>query len=461
MKYFKLIIVIIFTFFYFSCEKYLDIKSESQQVFIKTSKDCQAVLDNYSVLNIDYPTDGEASAGDYYLTDASYLAPARTQEDRGIYTWQSTVARNLANTQWLPCYFKIYNTNLILEALNKLDDNPTQSTIDGIRGSALFYRSFSYWQLAQLYAAPYSLSSANTELGIPLRMSSDINEKSNRGTVKQLYDLIISDLREASLLLPLTSSIASRPSQAAAHAMLARVYLSMEDYTQAQISASAALNLKSDLIDYNTLNKTSITPFLRFNNEVIFHAVTIQSQLLVGGTTAINAAKIDPLLYASYSSNDLRKTIFFKPVVGTPNGFAFTGNYEPANNGTLFIGLTVDELYLIRAECSARTGNITQAMSDLNTLLRTRWITGSYVDMTANNSDDALIKILLERRKELLLRGLRWTDLRRLNKDPKFAITLTRNVQGTNYTLSPNDLRYTLLIPFEVIVNGGLTQNSR
>ena len=68
--------------------------------------------------------------------------------------------------------------------------------------------------------------------------------------------------------------------------------------------------------------------------------------------------------------------------------------------------------------------------------------------------------ILLERRKELLMRGLRWMDLKRLNMEGA-AITLTRTVNGQVYTLPPNDLRYALPIPEDVIAISGMQQNPR
>jgi tetratricopeptide (TPR) repeat protein len=443
-----------------SCEKYLDIKTESQQVFVETLEDCQKLLDGYSVMNTNYPSDGEASAGDYYMTDASYLASARTPEDRAIYTWQPGAIRDLSTPQYKTGYFKIYTANLVLETLEELKDNPDQAKISELRGSALFYRSFCHWQLAQMYSKPYTTASAGQDPGIPLRLESDVNERLERGTVKQTYDRIIQDLQEAIPLLPASTIVSSRPSKAAALGMLARVYLSMGEYPQALINANAALQIKSDLISFSTLNVTSATPFARFNTEVLFHAVMTNNSLLVGGITASNVAKIQPDLVASYAANDLRRTIFFKPVAGTPGSFTFTGNYEPTTAATLFCGLAVDELYLTRAECHARAGNAALAMADLNTLLRTRW-SGPYTDMTAASADDALDKILKERRKELLLRGLRWSDLRRLNMDSRFAVTLTRTVEGQQYVLPAGDLRYTLLLPREVITNAGYAQNPR
>ncbi len=92
----------------------------------------------------------------------------------------------------------------------------------------------------------------------------------------------------------------------------------------------------------------------------------------------------------------------------------------------------------------------------------TRWKTGTFVPFTANTQEEALQIILQERRKLLLGRNLRWTDLCRLNLDLRFAVTLTRNVKGQQYTLPPNDPRYTMYIPnAEVLVNQLVEQNQR
>ena len=111
---------------------------------------------------------------------------------------------------------------------------------------------------------------------------------------------------------------------------------------------------------------------------------------------------------------------------------------------------------------SIRLGSINAAMDDLNALIIKRWKNnGTFVPFTAATANEALAKVLKERRKELIFRGLRWTDLRRLNKDPRFAITLTRNLNGVVYTLPPNDDRYTLPIPDQEIKISGIAQNPR
>ncbi len=161
-------------------------------------------------------------------------------------------------------------------------------------------------------------------------------------------------------------------------------------------------------------------------------------------------------LYSSYVENDLRKVILFKENEGT-NDVKAKGTYTGST--LLFSGLATDEVYLIRAECNARMNNVKEAMKDLNTLLKKRWKVGTFMDLSAIDGKDALEQVLVERKKELLLRGLRWSDLRRLNKDEYFKTTLTRNIGGKKYTIEPDSYKYTLPFPDDIIQITGMEQN--
>jgi len=467
MKIYKTIFITFWCLSFASCKKYLDIKVNNNQVFIETAQDCQLLLDNYSIMNLDYPSDGEASAGEYYLNDAAYST--QNAEDQLIYTWNRNAVRDKATPQWRNTYFIIYNANLVLETLEKLKGKDTpQAALDNLRGQALFFRSYCIWQILQLYANQYTSSSANQDLGVPIRLTSDINEVSFRGTLQQAYDRVVLDLKESANLLFTSVPSVSRPGKAAAYAMLARVYLSMGNYPLTLENVDSALQLQGSLLDYNSdeVNKspTTNTPFSRFNKEVIFHTVMVNSPLLNPGSESNPIARINPAIVSQYELNDLRRIVFLKQnkTAGVFDGtYRFTGNYEQSSGATLFNGLATDELYLTRAECYARLGNISAAMNDLNTLLKTRWLAGTYVNKVALNADEALVIILAERRKELLMRGQRWTDLRRLNREGRSSVALSRIIQGETYSLPPNDLRFTILIPNEVIINSPLQQNPR
>lgn len=138
---------------------------------------------------------------------------------------------------------------------------------------------------------------------------------------------------------------------------------------------------------------------------------------------------------------------------------SFKGSYNGGN--ILFSGIAVDEIYIMRAEAMVRSGNVTGALKDLNHLLIKRWELGSFTEIVTTDQDELLTKILLERRKELYARGTRWSDLKRLNRDQENAITLTRDIGTSTYTLPPNDLRYTWLIPQQTITESGIQQNKR
>lgn len=466
----KLIFIIIpLLFLQTGCKKdFLDQRPNLAQITPATLTDCQAILDDYARMNSGYPDHGEAASDSYYFTDAVYnsLPDANNSpENRNNYVWhpQSEHVK-----QWLQGYQVVYNANLVLSTLEKLPS--TDPNYKMIRGSALFFRAFAYYHLAQLFCKPYDVETAGTDLGIPLRLTPNIQEQSSRGTVQQVYNRITTDLIESISLLPLEVLKKSRPSKAAAYGALARTYLAMEDYANAGKMADECLKLQPTLIDYNATSSTPTATtvstsatgpsFQRFNVEVIFQAVTVY------GTLAPGIAQIDPTLYDSYTANDRRKAVFFGEGMewwGAPNGIiGFRGNYDGTESPALFMGLATNEMYLIRAECFARTGQTSLAMADLNTLMAKRLVP-PYVNRTASSANNALVQILTERRKELVFRTLRWTDLRRLNKDPQFAVTLRRNMNTIPYTpLQPNDLRYTFLIPTrEVIDLTGMEQNPR
>jgi hypothetical protein len=226
----------------------------------------------------------------------------------------------------------------------------------------------------------------------------------------------------------------------------------MSDYVNAKKYADSALSMYNTLIDYNCtcINPAAAYPFPLYNDEVIFHS------LLFGvGALSASAAKVDSNLYKSYDANDWRKTAFFKK--NTDGTVSFKGSYN--GSSAKFSGFAVDELFLIRAECNVRLQHLQEGLNDLNTLLSKRWKQGSFFPVVTNNPKLALQRILAERRKELLFRGLRWSDLRRLNKEAEFAVTMTRNLNGTIYTLSPGNPRYVFPIPLNVIKMTGIQQN--
>ena len=440
-----------------SCEKdFLDKKPDNALLVPETLEDLRALLDNSNTVMNYAPFLSVFSTDDFYITDNGFTSAS--SDVQNSYVWAEEIyLPTAAVTDWNRMYQQVFYANVVLDGLKELKTYPVSQAEEykQVKGSALFYRAFAFYNLAQQFAAPYKASTAGQTLGIPIRLLADVNLTSTRGTLKQTYDQIIMDLEEAIDLLPVKAAFKTRPGKAAALAMLARIYQTMEEYTLAEEYATASLQLNSSLTDYNKLALTGARPFPPAlpdgNEEVLFYCIMVNSSL----TSALSGVSSE--LYSSYVSNDLRRAAYF---TDKGNGLInFKGSYTGTAN--IFSGLAVDEVYLIRAECYARAGQTGKAMQDLNTLLQKRWKTGTFVPFSAQNPDDALRIILAERRKELVYRNLRWTDLRRLNQDPRFALTLTRVVKAQTYTLAPDDKRYVFPIPENVIATSGIEQNPR
>ncbi len=436
----------------FSCKKYLDQKPDKKLVVPTTIQDAQALLDNTRTMSIIYPSAGELSGDDYYVLPDDWTS-ANTTTERNCYIWGRDVFNDYDHNDWSGPYLAVYFSNIILDALKENDfTGGSVSDNANIKGQALLFRSYAFYSLLEIFAKQYDAATASTDLGIALRLSSDFNEPTTRETVQTCYTQLINDAKESIALLPAVQPVLTRPSKAAAEGFLARVFLSMSKFNEALPYADSALQLNNTLIDYNTLDSNSYAPFQRYNPEVLFHTLLIVRGLLFPPTQ-----KVDSTLYQSYNTEDLRRSMFFQ--ANGDGTYSFKGSYD--GSIILFGGIATDELYLVRAECYARMDNAAAAMRELNTLLVHRWKTGTFVPLVAVDSREALNIILGERRKELIFRGLRWQDLKRLNMEPAYAKTITRNIAGEVYTLPPNDNRYVLPIPDGIIRLTGMPQNPR
>jgi hypothetical protein len=219
------------------------------------------------------------------------------------------------------------------------------------------------------------------------------------------------------------------------------------------------LQTYSFLLPFDTTLAKSVLPFLNNMPEVIFQSNFPKTGNILEGIVC-SGCIVDTDLIASYAPNDLRLSVYYRRE-GQPISDTFTlkGSYS----GTIFpfSGLATDEMYLIRAECRARDGNAAGSLADLDSLLSHRWVPGTFVPYANSfTAVQALDTVLAERRKELAFRGIRWSDLRRLNQEGQ-GITLYRMINGQGYSLPPGSNGYTLPIPPDVILFSGIAQNPR
>ncbi len=433
----------------FACNDFLDAKPDKKLAVTSTLNDLQALLDAYFDMNLSYHSTGEEASDDYFLTSESWESISNI-DSRNYYIWADNGS---LSGPWGSSYEIVFTANTILDDIQNIEYSTEETSLaHNIIGSALFFRSFAFYEAVQLFAPAYNSHTLN-EPGIPLRLDPDFNALSTRANVAESYGQILSDLNKAVELLPDINTEKNRPSKAGAYALLARIHLAMSQYEEALKNATLSLEIYDKLMDYKNLSVAEPIPIKRFNDEVIFSART------AGASALLSPAKsrVDTLLYDSYKSNDLRKAIYF---VENNDGYhTFKGCYDGNIYGQLFKGIAVDEVYLIKAECLIREGNVDQGLEALATLLKNR-----YIDYTVESDlsvEEALNLVLAERRKELLYRGLRWTDIKRLNIEGDSSIKLKRILGNNIYELLPGDPRFVFLIPIDIIDRTGMPQNRK
>jgi hypothetical protein len=332
-------------------------------------------------------------------------------------------------------------------------DNAGEPQWNNVMGSAYFLRGSSLLAGATVFCKAFDTTTAGTDYGMVLRLHSDLNATSTRASVQQTYEQIIADLSMAASLLPDLPAHVERPCRAAAYGMLARTYLSMRRYDSCNRYAALALNIKNDLMDYNAADTNSGRPFEAYNPEVVYNKLVGQAAYY---SISPICARVDSVLFDSYAPNDLRKKLFFNV---QSDGHGFKGVYFRSVYD-YFAGITTGELYLMRAESLARLGDVPAALSALNALTEKRWQYGTFQPFDVPTAAEALELVRAERRKELVCRGLRWMDIKRLNKEGA-AITVIHKVNGTTYRLKPNDPYFALPLPHDIIQMTGIPQNPR
>jgi starch-binding outer membrane protein, SusD/RagB family len=436
-------------------ETFLAKKPSTSIVQPKTLTDFMNLLDNTVVLNF---TGGLAqlSADEYEVSYEAFMAG--TETERNAYLWQAQIYNGDNNIlDWNRLYAQIFYANNVLEGLSRSD---SVATAQGqfIKGWALFTRAFAYYDLAKNFCSLYNPSTASNELGLPLKLKPQIDEILPRASLADTYHQIFQDLDEAKALLPAQrpNNNLNRPSKIATYALLARIYLDIRQYDKAEQAADSALFLYNKLIDYNTVSRISATPFSITHDELIYNTSQVNTYFFTTAS-AISPGRVRDSVMVLYDKNDLRVPLYFNRTAdGTyskKRGYNGAGGYP-------FTGLATDELYLIKAECLARRNEISSALDWLSALLEKRYEHNVVPSLIASSAEEALQLVLTERQKELIWRGLRWQDLKRLNAEGA-NITLSRTTNGQTYTLPPNSPRYAFPIPDDEIALSGIEQNKR
>ena len=393
----------------------------------------------------------------------------------GYTTWQRDVTdTELGQTDdqnsWVDLYRRIAVINSALHEIEDLNVTTDEdiANFHRVKGEYLFLRGQFYLMLANLYGKPYNPSTASTDLGVPLKISSgvehdkDAETQFDRSTLDVIYAQIVEDLQGAVEELGISSKgVWYRASEESARILLGRTYLYMQRWEDAKNVLEPVFDniMLSSIVTGEELGNEN--RFLTEENvEIIFSQNSLYSQVSWTG----NAPEfcVSRELYDLYDENDRRRGCF--SVNGDTDSIALsykynTGNYQAQVSDVMMIRAA--EAYLDMAEACAMLGT-EEALANkyLNDLRRNRIV--GYED-ESYAGEELVNQIRLERRKELCYEGHRWFDLRRYSVCEKYPYKkkIYRNFsvydadgnlsRRMTYVLEEDDPAYVFSIPKNVL----------
>lgn len=445
-----------------SCDNYLDEVPKGSKV-PSTLADYEAFIrDEYNnqMVNVSQALN---LMNDNFVTAATLAGNRLTKAN---YMWDETADRidlNQADeTTYYGQYAGISTFNLIIEnALNTTEATEADKRI--LWAEAKVLRAMSYFNLANFYADTYTTANAG-KLSVPLITSASINAPSKQVTIQEMYDFILKDLNEAIPYLPKVSQTALHPNLGAGYAFTARVYLQMNNYTEALKYTDLALAENNKLYDwvtfYNT-NKTIIDTPNSYTTVIspMGYNYTENYTFRHGSSRSLGRELSIPVERTQrFETDDVRfKSRWKLRTVGTDTYY-----YSTLSGMYNFGGITTVEVYLIKAECLARAGQITEALTVLNTVRKTRILPASYQDIATTDKATALNAIFKTKRNELILTLIPFADARRLNAEGVYTFSLSKVSGGTTYNLSSTSHLWTMPFPQGATKNPGngtITQN--
>lgn len=423
----------------------------------------------------DYIRIGELAGDNLYLYRVN--ANLATQL---VYDFASTPADNSGYPYyfWKDAYEVCTNANNILFYGEKLfKEYPEYSDeINRHFGYAYFARALSHFNLLNVYAMPYNFTPDASHPGIvAIDYVPGFDSELPRNSVKECYDLILSDLGKA---IECFGDDASRTptyiSALACKALLARVCLYMEDYGKAasyakEVMDAVPLTPRDGYV--NMFRKAQDNPgegILRMN---AYDAGT--GMLRMCSPLTSQESGPDPAFVATFAADDVRKELFTyvaekedgeeyegKVYTAICKYLPLKGGVSPAENRRCdYPVLRVSEMYLIHAEALCLGSGDTQGAEADIKALRARALGKQPSEISLTYSGAAGLDQIIreERAKELCYEGHRFFDLKRRGED----IIRPATSSSTLKTLVYPDYRYCFPIAqMEMQTNDLMTQNN-
>jgi hypothetical protein len=458
-----------------SCKKFVEVKTPSTSIneenVYKSDATAISVLTGiYSTMSSGGIFSGSSGMSVLPGLSADELNLTNTVTDQNLLSFYKNQLKSGPNGNygvelWRSLYGRIFYCNAAIEGFNK-SQSLTPSVKNQLLGEAKFLRAFFYFYLGNFYG----------DAVLSLTTNPNVNGSLPRSPKQTVYEQIIVDLKDAQSLLGssfldftlLKSTLERvRPTKWVATALLARSYLYLGQYANAETEASKIIANTSQF-SLSPLNAA----FLKNSSEAIWQLQPVETGRntadamtfvlpSTGPNASANPVYLSAQLLNAFEPGDWRRKAggWVDSVKIGSNGYYYPAKYRATTtSGSSFteylMVFRLAEQNLIRAEARAKLNNIQGAKDDLNTVRMRAGLSGT----TANDQPSLLTAILKERQVELFTElGHRWLDLKRTgNVDA--VMTIVTPLKGNANGWKSYQQLYPILFS-DIQLNPNLVQN--
>ena len=419
-------------------------------------------------------------------SDLVYAVNGNTNTFGTLWQWDIRSTNSEIEAVYASLYKVIGRCNFYLDQVEALRDSMTDDSqiqmLDYFTGEVHCARALAYSELIKCFCKAYRPETAKDELGVVLAATYFGEKPKTRASLYDSYQFVIEDLKKAEELLDEKNDGYDAPyfTQAAAHAIHARVALYMQDWETA-VSESTKL-IESDAFELATARSyvTSTQTYLDYmwTNDASFEHIwrigyTATSYGGAQGSVFLNFTTDFYYYYPDYvpaqwvldlyGSGDMRYNAYFANLsTGYPHGLTwpllvkYYGNESLMANMIYHVNmpkpLRLAEQYLIRAEAYCQLGSYSAASADLTALRQTRYSTGGNISVNASNW---LETISDERVRELYMEGFRLHDLKRWGKGFTRTPQSQTQAEGSSLSIEAGDPLFVWPIPNHEVSSPG------
>jgi len=466
-----------------SCSDALDLNQKgeaTEDIVFETVDDLQIGLNGvYIRYGVDNCSNGVGDAiwfSDIF-TDNVNKGKSNAGQGKETYDLALSSSSDSPRRIWFNRYAVINYANRVLRGANKVEQTITspqeQEKFDHIKAQLLVWRAIAHYDIFMYYTTNYTNQDALS--AIIMDHVPEISEEPFRNKVSEVVAFIKKDLDDAEELIATGTSDPFRINKDVITAFRVKIALATEDYNVAGTLAQELLTKYplASRADYKDLfedlgnkelifglTRKRVSPFLGIANS------WYNSGVGSGGNPWFNMSE---QLYNLYLAGDVRiDEVFLHSTSDIDNKIFLIGKYPGRNGDPLRNDVKLirsSEMAFILAEVQARNGDFSAAATTLQDLINIRYNPNpvpSIENVSFSNLDDALKRILLERRKELCFEGHRYLDLKRFGVGIDRLPDDAKTFSFTSPTILPaGDYRFTLPIPLaEINGNRNAEQNS-